>query len=240
MVSGNLIKDIERLLTSSDSIRRQLLDSELETVRPFMRGKVLEVGAGHRPRRGSFQPPLESCDDWLYLDINEWRQPDVQATILSLPFQNSVFDTVICLEVLEYVSDPNVAVNELARVVSRGGCVLLSAPFIHPVDSSDDYWRFTQHALRRLVEQAGLSVERVSHQGHRLGSVLGLLSQLIRDWQPSRIRSALTRLFTFLTRFDRETTGRTYTTGFLIVATNRKQAERKDARYEQVVVKIDG
>ena len=50
MVSGNLIKDIERLLTSSDSIRRQLLDSELETVRPFMRGKVLEVGAGHRPR----------------------------------------------------------------------------------------------------------------------------------------------------------------------------------------------
>ena len=56
-------------------------------VRPFMRGKVLEVGAGHRPRRGSFQPPLESCDDWLYLDINEWRQPDVQATILSLKIQ---------------------------------------------------------------------------------------------------------------------------------------------------------
>ena len=189
-----------------------------------MRGKVLEVGAGHRPRRGSFQPPIESCDDWLYLDINESRQPDVQATILSLPFQNSVFDTVVCLEVLEYVSDPNVAVNELARVVSRGGCVLLSAPFIHPTDSSDDYWRFTQHALKRLVEQAGLSVERVCHQGHRLGSVLGLLSQLIRDWQPSRTRSVLTRLLAFLTRFDRETAGRTYTTGFLIVATNSKHA----------------
>ena len=193
-------------------------------VKPFMRGKVLEIGAGHRPRRGSFHPPIKNCDDWLYLDLNESRQPDVRATILSLPFQDSVFDTVVCLEVLEYVSDPTVAVNELARVVSRGGCVLLSAPFIHPVDASNDYWRFTQHALKRLVEEAGLSVERVCHQGHRLGSVLGLLSQLVRDWQPCRTRSVLTRLFTFLTRFDRETTGRTYTTGFLIVATNRKHA----------------
>lgn len=193
-------------------------------VKPFMRGKVLEIGAGHRPRRGSFHPPIKNCDDWLYLDINESRQPDVRATILSLPFQDSVFDTVVCLEVLEYVSDPTVAVNELARVVSRGGCVLLSAPFIHPVDASNDYWRFTQHALKRLVEEAGLSVERVCHQGHRLGSVLGLLSQLVRDWQPCRTRSVLTRLFTFLTRFDREATGRTYTTGFLIVATNRKHA----------------
>ena len=100
--------------------------------------------------------------------------------------------------------------------------MLLSAPFIHPVDSSDDYWRFTQHALTRLVEEAGLSVERVCHQGHRLGSVLGLLSQLVKDWQPSRIRPVLTRLFTVLARFDREALGRTYTTGFLIIATNRK------------------
>jgi ubiquinone/menaquinone biosynthesis C-methylase UbiE len=191
-------------------------------VKPFIRGKVLEIGAGHRPRRGSFKPPIGNCDGWLYLDINESRQPDVQATILSLPFQNSVFDTVVCLEVLEYASDPSGAVNELARVVSRGGCVLLSAPFIHPVDSSDDYWRFTQHALTRLVEEAGLSVERVCHQGHRLGSVLGLLSQLVKDWQPSRIRPVLTRLFTVLARFDREALGRTYTTGFLIIATNRK------------------
>ena len=188
-------------------------------VKPFIRGKVLEIGAGHCSRRGSFQPPIENCDDWLYLDINELRQPDVQATILSLPFQDTVFDTVVCLEVLEYVSDPAVAVNELARVVSRGGYVLLSAPFIHPVDASNDYWRFTQHALKRLVEKAGLSVERVCHQGHRLGSVLGLLSQLVRDWQPSRARSVLYLVFTFLMRFDRKTTGRTYTTGFLIVAT---------------------
>ncbi len=200
------------------------MDSELEVVKPLIRGKVLEVGAGHRPRRGSFQPPVGECSGWWYLDIHASRQPDVRATISRLPFQDSIFDTVICLEVLEYVSDPRVAVEELARVVSLGGCVLLSAPFIHPVDASNDYWRFTQHALKRLVEEAGLSVERVCHQGHRLGSVLGLLSQLIRDWQPCRTRAVLTRLFTFLTRFDRETTGRTYTTGFLIVATNRKHA----------------
>jgi len=208
--------------THSDSIRRQLLDSELEVVKPLIRGKVLEVGAGHRPRRGSFQPPVGECSGWWYLDIHDSRQPDVRATVLNLPFQDSIFDTVICLEVLKYVSDLRGAVEELVRVVSLGRRVLLSAPLMHPVDAPNDYWQFTLHALKRLVEEAGLSVDRVCHQGHRLGSVLGLFSQLARDWQPSSTRSVITRLFTFLTRFDRETTGRTYTTGYLIIATNRK------------------
>ena len=194
----------------------------MAVAKPLIRGKVLEVGAGRRSRRGSFQPPVGECSGWWYLDIQDSHQPDVRATVLNLPFQNAMFDTVVCLEVLEYVLDPRVAVEELARVVSPGGCLLLSVPFIHPVDASNDYWRFTQHVLERLVSETGLSVDRVCHQGHRLGSVLGLFSQLVRDWKPSRTRSVLCRLFAFLTSFDREATGRTYTTGYLVIATNRK------------------
>ena len=158
------------------------------------------------------------------MDIHDSCQPDVRARVLNLPFQDSIFDTVICLEVLEYVSDPRGAVDELARVVSLGRRVLLSAPFMHPVDAPNDYWRFTQHVLERLVSETGLSVDRVCHQGHRLGSVIGLFSQLVRDWKPSRTRSVFYRLFAFLTSFDREATGRTYTTGYLVIATNRKHA----------------
>ncbi len=188
-----------------------------------MRGKVLEIGAGHAGRRGSFKPPVKHCDGWLYLDMSLACQPDVQATVLKLPFRDGTFDTVVCLEVLEYVPAPDIAVSELARVVDSGGQVFLSTPFLHPVDAPNDFWRFTHHGLARLVQQAGLVLERVSPQGHRFGSVLGLLSQLVRDWTPSRLRVLFFRLFSFLLRFDCETDGRTYTTGYVVIANKSMQ-----------------
>jgi hypothetical protein len=64
--------------------------------------------------------------------------------------------------VVEHVSDPFLAVNEMGRVLEAGGALYLQVPFIigyHP--EPDDYWRFSHAGLRQLIEQAGLSCERV-------------------------------------------------------------------------------
>jgi hypothetical protein len=76
--------------------------------------------------------------------------------------------------------------------------------------------------LRRLVEHAGLVAERIQPQGHRLGSVLGLVSQWTREEHPlgvaRRLRDVFWRFLTVLLKLDREAAGRTYTTGYLVLA----------------------
>ena len=45
-----------------------------------------------------------------------------------LPFPDDRFGAAVSLGVLEYVSEPSVALRELARVVEPGGSVLVSVP----------------------------------------------------------------------------------------------------------------
>ncbi len=46
----------------------------------------------------------------------------------SLPFPDSVFDLVVCTEVLEHVADPRQAMNEICRVLAPGGYLVTSVP----------------------------------------------------------------------------------------------------------------
>ena len=52
----------------------------------------------------------------------------VQADIRSLPFDDGEFDLVVSFETIEHVEEPERALDELARVRSAGGLVVLSTP----------------------------------------------------------------------------------------------------------------
>lgn len=45
-----------------------------------------------------------------------------------LPFSDSSFDVVVCLEVLEHLFDPQLAAREIARVLRAGGILLATVP----------------------------------------------------------------------------------------------------------------
>lgn len=46
----------------------------------------------------------------------------------ALPFRTSTFSSVVCLETIEFVHDPETFLQELSRVVQSGGRVILSTP----------------------------------------------------------------------------------------------------------------
>ena len=70
-----------------------------------VRGRVLEVGAGREGRRGRFVPPVEDAGCWVSLDLTREHRPHLAGNVLALPFSDAAFDSVLCLEVLEYVPD---------------------------------------------------------------------------------------------------------------------------------------
>ena len=95
-----------------------------------------------------------------------WKHAIVQADLNSIPFQSNLFDVATSFDVLQCVQTDTAAVQEMARVVRPGGAVVLTvAAFDFLRGDHAEVWeefrRYTPSTVRRLVESAGLQVERV-------------------------------------------------------------------------------
>jgi SAM-dependent methyltransferase len=101
---------------------------------------------------------------------------DPESTILDgladqLPFADGEVEHIVTTEVLEHVPDPAAALNELRRVLARGGTLCIAVPTsytelafwrLHPHYAANATHEriFTKPELRRLVERAGFAIER--------------------------------------------------------------------------------
>ncbi|MES1255940.1 MAG: class I SAM-dependent methyltransferase [Acidobacteriota bacterium] len=208
------------------SVRRRYLDRDLAGARAAMAGRVLEIGSGRAGTRGRFERPVTGIISWTHVDRDGLRQPHVRAMVERLPFGPHAFDTVVCLEVLEYVWQPAHALVELRRVLKPGGALVLSTPFFHRTDADDDYWRFTEPALRRLLGEAGFEVVQCHAQGHALAAAVNVLQYVLSvqtRWRRRALAFWCRPIFGALLSADARTAGRrpdlaAFSTGYLVVA----------------------
>jgi SAM-dependent methyltransferase len=84
----------------------------------------------------------------------------------ALPFDDESFDGVVMKDVLEHVGDPVALVDDVLRVLCRGGKVFASSP-----DAQrwvwDDYTHrrpFTRKSFRLLFVDRGFELERVGYE----------------------------------------------------------------------------
>jgi SAM-dependent methyltransferase len=108
------------------------------------------------------------------------------------PAPNNHYDGIISTQVLEHVECPADYLRDTARMLRRGGLLLLTTHGIwkdHPLPA--DYWRWTAQGLRLEVESAGFDVRDMVKLtcGARAITTLALvqLAQLLgRGWLPAR------------------------------------------------------
>jgi SAM-dependent methyltransferase len=143
-------------------VNRISLDREL--IRHFQRlkpGVVLDVGAKASPYRTHV--PAER---YLRLDIDAAKQPDICCDVHDLEWHGDPFDTVLAIEILEHLYDPQRAVDRVHSVLKTGGVCILSTRFIyryHP--DPHDFYRFTWDSLRYLFRN--FRHVEVHHHGNR-------------------------------------------------------------------------
>jgi 2-polyprenyl-3-methyl-5-hydroxy-6-metoxy-1,4-benzoquinol methylase len=110
------------------------LDSVRRDVRTFLKsakGALLDVGCGNQPFRSLVE---DAGLEYTGADSNvakefKYANPDtVYYADDRLPFADATFDTVLCTEVLEHVSEPKILVSEILRILKTGGTALVTIP----------------------------------------------------------------------------------------------------------------
>ena len=78
-----------------------------------------------------------------------WHPVDLLAELERLPFADNSVDGIVCSYVLEHVSDAQICIGEMLRVLKPGGLLYVSVPFLFPTHPDPlDRWRWTFDGLR--------------------------------------------------------------------------------------------
>ena len=155
--------------------RLEIHETVARILDPFPRGKLLDVPAGEgalsaRLSKAGFF--VQACD--LYPEI--FRLPDIEVRRgdLSgvLPYGDTEFQYITCLEGLEHIENPHQAIREFARLLAPGGQLVISVPNILNIEErvkwllngyTSHFKPISEEHLRMRHEQWGEKEEVVLH-----------------------------------------------------------------------------
>ncbi len=139
-------------------LARRTLRQTIQKRCHYLQGWLLDLGCGGKPYREMFH----HVDHYVGVDLPPTGSVEVYGSCTALPFAKAVFDSVLCNEVLEHISEPANAMLEAARVLKPGGILLLTAPQTWGMHwEPHDFYRYTKYGLRYLAEKSGLEVIEV-------------------------------------------------------------------------------
>lgn len=169
--------------TEKQSILSTILKS-IEIIENLDGKRVLDLGCGKKPY---FQLFKES--NYIGLDLpNKNVFADIYGNALFLPFKDNVFDVVLCSQVLEHINEVELALNEIFRVLKKGGHLILTVPFIWGIhDEPNDYFRFTNYGLRHLLTKTGFEIIFLEKRGNFWDVIAQYISLKVYDYPKSTV-----------------------------------------------------
>jgi len=128
---------------------------------------VLDVGSGGQwPRKY-----IELVDhEYIGCDIYSSPNSKIQDFLVTneiLPINDLSLDALLSLSVLEHLPSPARAISEYSRVLKPGGFLVLQTNFLYKEHGApNDYFRFTEHAIRHLLSDNGLAINQLFKVGN--------------------------------------------------------------------------
>ncbi len=146
-------------------------NDDLVHISKHCRGTILDIGAGKQEIRSFLLDNSRYISLDYYHTATEWYyvRPDFFADGQQLPIATQCINTVLLLDVLEHLPDPEACILEIQRVLHPNGKLVLQVPFLYPLhDAPFDFHRWTTFGLRELAEQHGFIIETNIVFGHPL------------------------------------------------------------------------
>jgi glycosyltransferase involved in cell wall biosynthesis len=167
---SHILVDLERA--------RRFTSWMADVLRPHLGDRVLEIGAGIGTLTNQFIPR----DLYLASDINPHYLAYLRSSSFGKPYMrvrkidaadsrdfselHGVFDTVLLINVLEHVEDPDAALRNIGFALQEGGRVVVLVPQ-HPrlfgtLDQVLEHkMRYTKESLRDALDRNGFEVEEI-------------------------------------------------------------------------------
>ncbi len=151
-----------------------------ETISPYVGQEVLEIGAGI----GNLTKELIPRKIYFATDINPLYLQMANNLKLDKPYlrvdyldlnnvsefvrQNKLFDTIICLNVIEHIDDDNLALKNISSLLSKNGKAIVLVPRGQWLFGTLDQVlghkrRYSEAMLKQLAEKNGFTIEKILH-----------------------------------------------------------------------------
>jgi SAM-dependent methyltransferase len=177
---------------------RMILDLQIMTIyrdlkarMPSLTGNVLDVGCGQSPYKHLLAPGttkyfgidvVDACKfDYCNPDITPFNGEDI-------PFESDMFSGLVCTEVLEHVQNYQKLIDEMYRVMRKGGKAIITVPWsarYHYIPY--DFFRYTPASLKIMF--AMFSEVHIKPRGTDIATIASKVIVLwFRDLLPSTLR----------------------------------------------------
>lgn len=129
---------------------------------------VLEIGVGMGTAAAALNVVFFGQWDYKGTDVSEkncqmvrdtCRLDVQQADIVSLPFPDKSFDTIIALDVLEHVEDKASGFKEINRVLREWGRVVLNIPLSDSAHDDEQEFGFDKNDLFALLQACNMELK---------------------------------------------------------------------------------
>jgi len=152
--------------------RRRIIRSELDRLPLPADARVLDAGCGsgrtlqELVRFGEVQG-IELNPEAAELARGRGNGEVRVGRLEALPWEESTFDLITCLDVIEHTPDDRLTLAELLRVTRPGGHMLVTVPAYQGLWSRHDeanhhYRRYSRRTLREAAAAAGWAVQRMT------------------------------------------------------------------------------
>lgn len=163
-------------------------------------GRMLDIGCGNKPFESAFRGQVSAHFGCDVVQSSESRA-DVICPATDLPFKDESYGTVLITQVIEHVADHQAVLREAFRVLQSNGVIILSGPMYWPLHEEPyDFFRFTEHGFRFLLEKSGFVQIEIVNNGGKWALCGQVLIHTIGNTRLDRrfVIRGINRLFAYL------------------------------------------
>lgn len=149
------------------------IEKELANVLVYLKGHVLNAGCGDRDITSllikNHANKVDNCD------IQSSIPGAFICDLTNIPKPDKYYDSILCNAVLEHVPYPEKVMEEFKRLLTPGGSLVVSVPFLQPFHPTPfDYRRYTITGLEQLATSSGFEIKKINSV-HTFAQTLGWL-----------------------------------------------------------------